>query len=168
MIKFCSESESLCFLVRCLSIQSPIYLISSRKIIFTRWNWRWSFSKYWSFLHRKCFSLSQVLSLPDSQCGRQFLRTEVVFIFAKKWKRNVVGEKFHKDQSNSSTTQEYTTKFQWKESFKIHSKITSHHQEDLTSVISPKEIGLIILRMHYSERRSHRSIHLLRVVNSGF
>ena len=58
------------------------------------------------------------------------LRTKVVFIFAKKMKKKCCrAKKFHKDQSNSSTTQEYTIKFQWKESFKIHSKITSHHQK---------------------------------------
>ena len=42
-----------CSLVRCLWIQSPMYFISSRKDIFPRRNWRWSFSKIPIISHRK-------------------------------------------------------------------------------------------------------------------
>ena len=42
-----------CSLVRCLSIQSLMYFISSKKNIFTSWNWRWSFSKIPIISHRK-------------------------------------------------------------------------------------------------------------------
>lgn len=49
---------------------------------------------------------------------------------------------------------------------KYHQIVTL--SEDLTSVISLRNTGLIILRMYFSKKRSHKSIHLLSVVNSVF